>query len=90
MVAAAKRVTATGAATSKPALIAGVIVETSSAGGARLTITDGNGGQVLIDVSIAESDLTMPLYFPEPFIRFKEGVWVSTLTNINAITLITG
>lgn len=91
MINAAKRITATGDATTGPTRLRGVIVQTAGTGSPRLTLrNDTATGTVLFDVSIAENSITVPFYFPDEGIRFDAGVHVATLTAITAVTLITG
>lgn len=87
---AAKRITSTGAATTGKTFLRGVIVETAGTATGRLTLSDGNGGATKVDFSTQEADTTVPIYFPAPGIEFASGVWVATLTDIDAVTFITG
>lgn len=69
-----------------PARLRQVEVFTSTSGTPRLTFTDGNGGAVLLDLDFTTSD-THSVNIPADGIRFKDGVYISTFTALEAITV---
>ena len=81
----AKRVTATGSLAVGPARIRQIQV-LSVAGTPRLTITDGNGGSTVLDLDFAVSD-SHSVNIPAEGIRCESDVYISTLTNITAVTV---
>jgi hypothetical protein len=87
-----KRVTGTGSLAVGPARVRQIQALTS-AGAGRLTLTDGNGGATLIDLDLATLiDLDFlasdshSVNIPDDGVRFVSDVYVSTATNITAIT----
>ena len=78
-----KRVTATGALTVGRSRLRMLVVTTTTAG--RLTMTDGDGGAVLLDVDLVASS-THNFYIPEEGILFTSDLFISTLTNITSVT----
>lgn len=80
-----KRVTATGSLAVGPARIRQVQVLTS-AGAGRLTITDGDGGETLLDLDFLASD-SHSVNIPDYGIRAQSDVYISAVTNISALTL---
>lgn len=79
-----KRLAGTGSAGVGPARIRQIQVLTG-AGAGRLTITDGNGGATLLDIDFLASD-SHSVNIPDEGIRASD-VYVSTLTNITALTV---
>lgn len=79
-----KRVTGTGSLAVGPARIRQVQVLTG-AGAGRLTVTDGNGGDTMLDIDFLASD-SHSVNIPDDGIRFASDVYVSAATNITAIT----
>ena len=57
-------------------------------GAGRLTITDGNGGETVLDLDFAQSD-TDSVNIPDYGIRCPStgGIHIATLTNITALTV---
>ena len=82
------RVTATGDVAVGPARLTGMHIS-AAAGGGRLTITDGNGGETLFDADFTAST-DGDLNIPQNGIRFDTGMWVSAITNITSVTLFYG
>jgi hypothetical protein len=80
-----KRVTGTGSLAVGPARVRQVQVLTS-AGAGRLTITNGNGGSTLLDLDFLASD-SHSVNIPDNGIRFTTDVYISTATNISALTV---
>ena len=80
-----KRVTGTGSLAVGPARVRQVQVLTS-AGAGRLTMTNGNGGETLIDLDFLASD-SHSVNIPDNGIRFTNDVYVSATTNITALTV---
>lgn len=80
-----KRVTSTGSLAVGPARVRQVQVLTS-AGAGRLTITNGNGGSTLLDLDFLASD-SHSVNIPDNGIRFTTDVYISTATNISALTV---
>ena len=79
------RVTATGDVGVGPARIRQVHV-LNAAGAGRLTITNGNGGDTLLDIDFVASD-SQSVNIPDNGIRAEAGLWVSVLTTITAATI---
>lgn len=79
-----KRVTGTGSLAVGPARVRQVQVLTG-AGAGRLTVTDGNGGDTMLDIDFLQSD-SHSVNIPDDGIRFASDVYVSAATNITAIT----
>ena len=79
-----KRVTATGALSVGRARIRQVQVTTS--GAARLTITDGTGGPVILDLDFVTNN-TFTADMPDHGILSTSDPVVSSLTNISAATI---
>jgi hypothetical protein len=80
-----KRVTGTGSLGVGPARVRQVQVLTS-AGAGRLTVTNGNGGETLLDIDFLASD-SHSVNIPDNGIRFSNDVYVATATNITAMTV---
>lgn len=83
-----KRITATGSVGVGPARIRQIQV-LSVAGSPRLTITDGSGGNTVLDLDFAASD-SHSVNIPADGIRCASDIYVSTLTNITAVTIFYG
>jgi hypothetical protein len=79
-----KRVTGTGSLAVGPARIRQLQVLTG-AGAGRLTITNGNGGDTVLDIDFLASD-SHSVNIPDDGIRCSSDVYVSTATNITAMT----
>jgi len=79
-----KRVTGTGSLAVGPARIRQVQVLTG-AGAGRLTVTNGNGGSTVLDIDFLASD-SHSINIPDDGIRCSSDVYVSTATNITAMT----
>jgi hypothetical protein len=80
-----KRVTGTGSLAVGPARVRQVQVLTNSGGAGRLTVTNGNGGSTVLDLDFLASD-SHSVNIPDDGIRCSSDVYVSTATNIDAIT----
>jgi hypothetical protein len=80
----AKRVTGTGSISVGPARIRAIHALTTGTNG-RLTITNGSGGETLLDIDLIASDST-PLNLPDNGIR-AEDVYISAFTNLVAVTV---
>ena len=78
-----KRITATGSLGVGPARIRQIQLKTA-AGTPRLTVTDGNGGSTVVDLDFNAST-THSVNIPSNGIRVSD-IYVSTLTNIDAVT----
>ena len=81
----AVRRTGTGSAGVGRARIRQIQVLTNSGGAGRLTITDGNGGSTVLDIDFLASD-SHSVNIPEQGILVSD-IYVSVITNIDAITL---
>ena len=79
-----KRVTGTGSLAVGPARIRQLQVLTG-AGAGRLTITNGSGGATVLDIDSLASD-SHSVNIPDDGIRCSSDVYVSTATNITAMT----
>jgi len=79
-----KRVTGTGSLAVGPARVRQIQVLTG-AGAGRLTVTDGNGGSTVLDIDFLASD-SHSINIPDDGIRCSSDVYVSTATNITAMT----
>ena len=79
-----KRVTGTGSLAVGPARVRQVQVLTG-AGAGRLTVTNGNGGATVLDIDFLASD-SHSINIPDDGIRCSSDVYVSTATNITAMT----
>ena len=80
----AKRITGTGSVGVGPARIRQVQVKTTT-GSPRLTITDGSGGAVALDMDLNAS-VTHSANIPSDGIRVSD-IWVSAVTNITSVTV---
>lgn len=80
-----KRVTTTGALSVGRARLRMVVATTSSAGAGRLTLTDGNGGDTIMDVDMVSST-THNFYIPEEGMLFTSDIYVSAATNLVSLT----
>jgi hypothetical protein len=79
-----KRVTGTGSLAVGPARVRQIQVLTG-AGAGRLTVTNGNGGTTVLDIDFLASD-SHSINIPDDGIRCSSDVYVSTATNITAMT----
>jgi len=79
-----KRVTGTGSLAVGPARVRQIQVLTG-AGAGRLTVTNGNGGSTVLDIDFLASD-SHSINIPDDGIRCSSDVYVSTATNITAMT----
>lgn len=82
----AKRVTGTGSLAVGSARIRQVQVLTNSGGAGRLTITDGSGGETLLDIDFAVSSVHS-VDIPDNGIRAQSDIFVSSATNVVALTI---
>ena len=57
----------------------------TGAGAGRLTVTNGNGGDTVLDIDFLASD-SHSINIPDDGIRCSTDVYVSTATNITAMT----
>lgn len=78
------RITAGGALSLGRARL-GAIVATTTAGGTRLTLTDGDGGATKFDIDLAASD-THHITLPGDGILFESDPFVSSATNVTGVT----
>lgn len=81
-----KRVTDTGALGVGRARIRQVQVTISDAGPGRLTITDGDGGEVVLDLDFA-ADNTHITNVPDRGILVVVDPFIATATNVTAATI---
>lgn len=79
-----KRVTAVGSLAVGPARIRQVHVLTTT-GSPRLTITDGNGGETVLDLNLLASDVHA-VNIPDDGIRVSD-IYVSAATAVTAVTI---
>jgi len=79
-----KRVTGAGSLAVGPARVRQIQVLTG-AGAGRLTVTNGNGGSTVLDIDFLASD-SHSINIPDDGIRCSSDVYVSTATNITAMT----
>jgi len=79
-----KRLTATGSAGLGPARIRQVQVKTAT-GTPRFTVTDGNGGVVVLDMDLDASS-THSVNIPDDGIRVSD-VFISTFTACTSVTI---
>jgi hypothetical protein len=80
-----KRLTGTGSAGLGPVRIRQIQVLTTDVGDGRLTVTDGNGGATVLDIDFQVDD-SHSVNIPDEGIRTSD-FYISTLTNISALTL---
>ena len=81
----AKRVTTTGAFGVGRARVRQLQVTVGSATG-RVTLTDGDGGETVLDLDFTASD-THSVNIPAEGILFTEDPFLSVATNVDAVTL---
>jgi hypothetical protein len=81
----AKRLTTTGAANVGRTRLRQLQVLTG-AGAGRLTLTDGDGGAVTVDIDFLQSD-SHSVNIPDEGVLFGRDIFVSTSTNITAMTI---
>lgn len=80
-----KRLTGTGAAGIGRARIRQIIA-TVGAGAGRLTVTDGNGGETVLDIDFTAID-THSVNIPDQGVLCVSDAYVSAATNITALTV---
>ena len=81
----AKRLTGTGAASVGRARLRQVQVLVGSGAG-RLTLTDGNGGDTIVDLDFVQSS-THSVNIPDEGLLFTSDIHVGTATNVTALTI---
>lgn len=81
----AKRLTSTGAIGIGRARIR-QIQATVGAGAGRLTITDGDGGETILDLDFAASD-THSVNIPSDGLLSVNDPYISAATNVSAVTV---
>lgn len=81
----AKRLTTTGAANVGRTRLRQLQVLTG-AGTGRLTLTDGDGGAVTVDMDFLQSD-SHSVNIPDEGVLFVSDIFVATSTNITAMTI---
>jgi len=79
-----KRLAATGSAAVGPARIRQIQIKTTT-GSPRLTITDGNGGAVVLDMDLDASD-THSVNIPDEGIRVTD-IYISAFTACTSATV---
>lgn len=82
----AKRVTGTGALAVGRARIRHITVLASAAGAGRITLTDGDGGPVILDVDLAANSFST-IDIPDDGIVAAVDPFVSLATNVTAATI---
>jgi hypothetical protein len=82
----AKRIAATGSLAVGPARVRQVQVVSAASGSPRLTVTDGNGGSTVLDLSFS-AGTTTSVNIPADGIRCASDVYVSVFTDITAVTV---
>jgi len=82
----AKRLTTAASLAVGPARIRQVQVLVGAGGAGRLTITDGSGGETLLDIDFAVSD-SHSVNIPDNGIRAQSDVLVTAATNLTALTI---
>ena len=81
-----KRVTTAASLGVGPARIRQVQVLTTAGGAGRLTITDGSGGDTVLDLDFLASD-SHSVNIPDWGIRCQDDVLITAMTNISAMTV---
>jgi len=82
----AKRITATGAVSDRRSRVV-AISAVGAAGAGRITLTDGSGGPVLIDLDIPTgASQTLSVYIGEEGTLFLKGIQASVVT-ATAVTI---
>ena len=81
----AKRLTGTGAASVGRARLRQVQVLVGGGAG-RLTLTDGNGGDTIVDLDFVQSS-THSVNIPDEGLLFTSDIHVGTATNVTALTI---
>lgn len=82
----AVRITGLGSAVGHRVRLKALKVATGG-GAARFTLTDGDGGPVRLDVSLVANQGTS-FEIPSSGILFRNGIFVSDVTNVTAGTLL--
>lgn len=72
----------------KPARLRQLQVKSGGSGTPRITLTDGNGGATLLDITFTNSD-THSVNIPGNGIRFENDIYVGSKANITAMTFFT-
>ena len=80
-----KRITGTGSLGVGPARITQIQVLTTT-GSPRITVTDGNGGNTVLDLDFSASS-THSVNIPDDGIRCSDDVYVSAFTACTAATV---
>jgi len=81
--------TTTTAIVSPPVRLRGIIIASDGAGSGVVTLTTtSQAGANLFTADVPSGDV-INLNFPEDGILFPKGIYVSTLTNVAAVTLLT-
>jgi hypothetical protein len=81
-----KRLTGTGAVGIGRARIRQLQVTVTNAGAGRLTITDGNGGETILDLDFKADD-THSVNIPSDGVLSTNDPYVSAATNVSALTV---
>ena len=81
----AKRLTGTGAASTGRARLRQVQVLVGGGAG-RLTLTDGNGGDTIVDLDFVQSS-THSVNIPDEGLLFTSDIHVGTAPNVTALTI---
>jgi hypothetical protein len=81
-----KRVTGTGALSIGRARIRQLQVKIGATTAGRITITDGDGGPTVLDLDFSPSD-THSVNIPSDGVLFTDDPYVSTATNLDAMTV---
>lgn len=82
-----KRVTGTGAIGIGRVRIQQLLVSTSSTSSHRLTITDGDGGDILLDLDLKKANETYSVDIPSNGILSRSDPYVATSNNVDAFTI---
>ena len=81
--------TTTNAIVAGPIRLRGIIVASDGTGAGSVTLkTTSSAGSTLFVADVPSGDV-INFSFPEDGILFPRGIYVSTLTNIKAVTLLT-
>ena len=81
--------TTTNAIVAGPIRLRGIIIASDGSGAGLVTLkTTSSAGSTLFVADVPEGDV-INFSFPEDGILFPKGIYVSTLTNVRAVTLLT-
>jgi hypothetical protein len=81
--------TTTTAIVAPPVRLRGIIIASNNSGAGIVTLkTTSSSGSTLFIADVPSGDV-INFSFPEDGILFPRGIYVSTLTNIKAVTLLT-